>query len=125
MPPAFRTFHVLQADDTLADLSPGPGEQGLPVIAATADGGHAMGVWSPAVAQTTGRPATYGRFWFERQQVAKWNCVVREAAPANDPQASLAAGTYRYLAWVAVGTREQVCDTLATLRKRPAAEMKR
>lgn len=125
MPPGFRTFHVLSADGKLEDLSAGPGEQGLPVVASTADGGHAMGVWSPAVSQSTGRPATYGRFWFEQQQVAKWNCVIRDEAPARDPQATLAAGTYRYLAWVAVGTREQVRDTLATLRKRPAAEMTR
>ena len=122
MPPAFRTFHVLKPDATLDAVSEGPGEQALPVIASTADGGHAMGVWSPAVSQSTGRPATYGRFWFEQDQVAKWNCVVREEASPQDPQATLAAGSYRYLTWVAVGTREQVRDTLATLRKRPAAE---
>lgn len=125
MPPAFRTFHVLQADDTLAELSPGPGEQTLPVIASTADGSHAMAAWSPAVAHMTGQPATYGRFWFEQEQVAKRNCVVREEVSAEDPQAMLAAGSYRYLIWVAVGTREQVRDTLGVLRKRAASEMTR
>lgn len=125
MPPAFRAFHVLKADGKLEALSEGPGEQALPVIASTADGGHALGVWTPAVSQSTGRPASYGRFWFEQQKVAKWNCVVREEAPSQDPQATLAAGSYRYLTWVAVGTREQVRDTLATLRKRPAAETTR
>ncbi len=124
MPPAFRTFHVLRKDGGIEELSAGPGEQGLPVIASTADGSHAMGVWSPAVSRSSGRPATYGRFWFEQQQVAKWNCVVREEAVAADAP-PLEPGTYRYLAWVAVGTRDKVRDTLATLRKRPPDEATR
>lgn len=125
MPSAFRTFHVLKADGTLDALSEGPGEQSLPVIASTSDGGHAMGVWTPAVSQSTGRPASYGRFWFEQEKVVKWNCVVREEAPSKDSEATLAAGSYRFLTWVAVGAREQVRDTLATLRNRPASETTR
>ncbi len=114
MPAEFQTFHALGNDDSLHALSNGPGEQSLPVVLSTADGGHAMGVWSPGTAHSTGLPASYGRFWFERAQVAKWNCVFRERARA-DAQ-FLNAGSYRYLMWVAVGTREQVRQTLAGLR---------
>jgi hypothetical protein len=112
MPPAFRTFHVVQAAGTLEPLSDGPGEQAHPVIVSTSDGSHAMGVWSPDSARTTQKPATYGRFGVGDANVSKWNCVFREQATDG-----LAPGTYRYLVWVAVGTREQVRETLAMLRK--------
>ncbi len=113
MPGDFRVFHGLQADDLLVPLTDGMGEQSLPVIVSTADGGHAMGAWTADVARTTKKPATYGRFWFEDARVSKWNCVVREAAA---PGQSLEPGIYRGLIWVAVGTREQVRDTLVRLR---------
>lgn len=113
MPPALRTFHGLAADGTLTPLDEGPGEQPLPVVVSTGDGGHAMGVWSPDAAHTTRTPPGYGRFWFERERVSKWNCVFRESAPAG---ADLSPGVYRYLIWVAVGTRDQVRETLAILR---------
>ena len=108
----------------LAPLAETQGEQSLPVIASTADGGHAMGAWSPDRSRSSGQPATYGRFWFEQERVAKWNCVVREKADAaggaaasseGDDAGRLPPGEYRYLVWVAVGTREQVRDTLAQL----------
>jgi len=113
MPDEFGTFHVLKSDDTLAPLDAGPGEQPLPVVASTADGGHAMGAWSPAVARTTRKPATYGRFTHPKAAVVKWNVVVRESRPEG-----LAAGPYRHEVWVAVGTREQVRSTLADVRRR-------
>jgi hypothetical protein len=113
MPPEFRVFHALRQDGGLAPLTDGPGEQALPVIVATAAGGHAMGAWSPAKARTTGAPATYGRFWFEREQVSKWNCVVRETAVADG---ELEPGGYGFRVWVAVGTLEDVRRTLVALR---------
>lgn len=113
MPPEFHHFFTLSGTGRLEPLNDGPGEQPHPVVASTADGGHAMGVWSPDRCHTTGRPPGYGRFWFEHAQVAKWNCVFREQATAGQ---FLESGTYRYLLWVAVGTREQVRVTLAGLR---------
>ena len=120
MPPDFRSFHALRDDGGLEPLSDGPGEQPLPVIVSTADGGHAMGAWSPDRTRTTGLPAAYGRWWFAPDRVSKWNCVFRERAADG---AILEPGTYRYVVWVAVGTRQQVADTLARLRAkaRPAA----
>jgi len=113
MPAAFRRFHALTRDGRLEPLNDGPGEQPLPVVVATADGGHAMGTWSPSVSRTTGRPATYGRFWFEHERVSKWNSVIRETAPADT---TLEPGTYAYRVWVAVGTLEDVRQTLVALR---------
>lgn len=115
MPAEFRVFHALASDGVLEPLSDGPGEQQSPVVVSTADGQFAMGCWSSGHAVTTGAPASYGRFWFEREQVSKWNCVFREAAPDGG---MLRSGTYRYSLWVAVGTREQVRETLATLQDR-------
>jgi hypothetical protein len=111
MPPEFDTFLRLLPDGSLEEIGPGPGEQSHPVILATADGGHAMGCWSPARSRTTGRPPTYGRFAFPPQKVVKWNCVVRE-----EDEAGLEAGPHPYLVYSAVGTREQVRTTLVTLR---------
>jgi hypothetical protein len=119
MPPEFSTFLGLRPDGTLEELGPGPGEQLLPVILATADGQHAMGCWSPATSRTTGRPPTYGRFSFPDQKVVKWNCVVREAEKAG-----LAAGAHPYLVYSAVGTREQVRKTLVALREGNGPEAK-
>ena len=113
MPTVFDTFLRLLPDGSLEPLDAGPGEQAHPVILATADGRHAMGCWSPAASRSTGRPATYGRFAFLPQQVVKWNCVVREQNTAG-----LAAGPHPFLAYSAVGTREQVRDTLVALRER-------
>jgi hypothetical protein len=119
MPPEFSTFLGLRPDGTLEELGPGPGEQLLPVILATADGEHAMGCWSPATSRTTGRPPTYGRFSFPDQKVVKWNCVVREA-----DKAGLAAGAHPYIVYSAVGTREQVRKTLVALREGNGPEAK-
>ena len=116
MPLAFDRFLRLLPDGSLEDIGPGPGEQSHPVILATADGRHAMGAWSPAVSRTTGRPATYGRFAFPAQKVVKWNCVVRE-----EDQDGLAAGSHRFLVYSAVGTREQVRETLVAVRTRTTA----
>jgi len=113
MPPAFDTFLRLLSDGSLEELGPGPGEQPHPVILATALGRHAMGCWTPAASPTTGRPATDGRFAFPAQRVVKWNCVVREQSPAG-----LAAGQHPYVVYSAVGTKEQVRDTLVKLRSR-------
>lgn len=119
MPPEFRQFFVLTPAGQLTPLDDGPGEQALPVIVSTASADHAMGVWSPARSRTRGRPATYGRFWFPNARVSKWNCVVREGSADGD---LLEPGSYQYLVWVAVGSREQVRDTLQTLRGRHADE---
>ena len=116
MPREFRNFHVLLNDGSLKPLSEGSGEQQHPVIVSTTAGSHAMGAWSPDVARTTGQPPMYGRFWFESAHVSKWNCVFRERARRRIWRTRLQPGDYRYLVFSAVGTREQVRETLWGLR---------
>lgn len=118
MPPEFDTFLRLLPDGSLEEIGPGPGEQSHPVILATADGRHAMGVWSPTKSRTTGRPPTYGRFAFPVEKVVKWNCVVRE-----EDKAGLEAGAHSHLVYSAVGSKEQVRMTLVVLRGKSQAEV--
>jgi hypothetical protein len=80
----------------------GQGEQALPVIFATPDRLHAMGVYSPDLPQA-GRG--YGRFFFP--DVVKWNCVFREKG--------VKAGAYRYRCLVVLGTVAEVQDTIRRL----------
>lgn len=118
MPAAFDTFHGLSPEGRAGDgggslvpLSEGPGEQPLPVIVSTREGGHAMGAWSGDGCHTGESPAAYGRFRFQDAAVSKWNVVFRE----QDAE-GLRAGGWRYRVWVAVGTREIVARVLTQLR---------
>lgn len=72
MPARFSAFWTFNPKtSTRAELDDGPGEQALPVIFATPDGSHAMGVWNP------GEAVGYGRWRFESEKVVKWNVVQR------------------------------------------------
>lgn len=116
MPPAFEKFHTLDLKTgELAALSDGPGEQAKPVVFATADGKHAMGVWSPDQPSKGYEAAGYGRFRFAAEKVVKWNCVFRVKEPNGVP-----AGEYSYRMFVAVGTTDDVRATLTEI----AAERK-
>jgi hypothetical protein len=84
------------------------GEQALPVILATPDRQYAMGVYSPDLPQ---RGLGYGRFYFP--DVVKWNCVFREQ--------DVKPGAYRYRCLVALGTVDEVKDTIRRLGERPRA----
>ncbi len=55
----------------MVTLDDGPGEQAFPVALATANGLHAMGVYSAEPSPG------YGRFRFKAERVNKWNCVFR------------------------------------------------
>jgi len=111
MPAAFDRFFGLGGDGRLQPLSDGPGEQPLPVVVSTADGGHAMGVWSGDRCHTSGSPPGYGRFRFTDAGVTKWNVVFRE----HDEE-GLRSGSWRYRVWVAVGTRDIVERVLVQLQ---------
>lgn len=86
------------------------GEQSLPVILASRDGRHAMGVWSPELPQDG---VGYGRFTFA--DVEKWNCVFREKDIRRGT-------TYRYRCFVAVGTVEEVKRALRLAAERYRAK---
>lgn len=111
MPAAFGRFYTF--DPRSRDLQPtgdGPGEQNLPLIFTTDDGGHAMGVFSPDQPSAGYETAGYGRFRFAREQVTKWNCVFR----VRDPQ-GVAPGEHRFRTFVVVGTLADVRTTFAAL----------
>jgi len=72
MPARFSEFWTFDPEtSTRAKLDDGPGEQALPVIFSTPDGGHAMGVWN------SGKKVGYGRWRFAAQKLVKWNAVQR------------------------------------------------
>lgn len=116
MPPEFNKFWTSRpASGKLEELSDGPGEQEFPVVFSTADGDHAMGVFSPDQPSPGFEKAGYGRFRFKDEKVVKWNCTFRVRNAKG-----VAAGDHRFRTFVAVGTSEDVRKALAAL----AAEYK-
>ncbi len=78
MPPEFEKFwHFNPATRKLEPLTDGPGEQNHPVVLATADGRHAMGIFAPGRPQPHTAVPGYGRWRFKAERVVKWNCVFR------------------------------------------------
>lgn len=107
MPAEFGRFWKYDgAKQAFLPLDDGPGEQASPVVLATANGSHAMGVYSPDPSPG------YGRFRFKPERVTKWNCVFR----VRDPN-GIKPGDYHYRMFVAVGTLEDVRRALGDLRR--------
>lgn len=78
MPPEFEVFWQFNPDTgKLEPLTDGPGEIGRPVVLATKDGRHAMGVFAPPQPQPGAALPGYGRWRFPEDRVVKWNCVFR------------------------------------------------
>jgi len=87
------------------------GEQDWPTILATADGNHAVGLFSPSLPQLPGRG--YGTFNFPNTN--KINCVFREKPiPAGK--------TFRYVCDFAVGTLAEVKASILALHERALRE---
>lgn len=111
MPIAFNIFWSLNPESKqLESLSDGPGEQAFPVILATANGSHAMGVLARDSTPIGMSGPGYGRFRFARQEVVKWNCVYR----LRDDK-GIAAADYSFRQWVIIGDLETVKDTMIKL----------
>lgn len=104
MSPEFDAFWQFNPKtQKLEPLSDGPGEIKNPVVLATEDGKHAMGIFSPPQSQPNTTGPSYGRWRFKEHEVMKWNCVFR-VHDANE----IRTGDYSYRMLVAVGTRLQV-----------------
>lgn len=113
MPAEFEKFWTYRPNTgKLQPVDDGPGEQKYPVVLATENGSHAMGVFSPDQPSKGFEKAGYGRFRFQAEKVVKWNCVFR----VKDDK-EIAAGDYRYQVYVAVGTLEDVRQSLGDLVK--------
>jgi hypothetical protein len=111
MPAEFSRFwKFLPVFGELRPLDDGPGEQAHPVVLATDDGRHAMGIFSPDQPSPGYEQAGYGRFRFVAEKVVKWNCVFRERATDG-----IRPGDRRFQMFVAVGTLEDVRQTLVAL----------
>jgi hypothetical protein len=113
MPPDFTKFWALDPKTAqLRPLSDGPGEQSLPVVFGTANDLYAMGVWSPNQPAKGYESLGYGRFRFRAEKVVKWNCVFRVKNAMG-----VRPGNYDYRVFVAVGSLQNVRDTLTGLMK--------
>jgi hypothetical protein len=111
MPPEFLRFHkLLPESGELKELDDGPGEQECPVVFATENGKHAMGVFSPDQPSKGYEKAGYGRFRFKEEKVVKWNCVFRRKEPKGIP-----SGEHLFRVYVAVGTIDDVRMALTAL----------
>jgi hypothetical protein len=113
MPPFFSRFWKF--NPTTAELEPlddGPGEQRHPVVLATPNGSHAMGVYSPDQPSKGFANAGYGRFRFKAEKVVKWNCVFRIRDPKEVP-----AGKQTFRMFVVVGNLDDVKSTLTGLTR--------
>jgi hypothetical protein len=111
MPPAFTNFFQYdRAAERLLPLTDGPGEIGSPIVFATADGSHAMGIYAPPQPAPGTRGPTYGRWRFVREHVVKWNCVFRLRN-----RNGIAPGNYAYRMFVIVGDRQTVVASMNAL----------
>ncbi len=100
MPQDFQKFWAFNpATQDLEPLSPGPGEQSFPVVLATEDGSHAMGIYCPPQTAHGAGPVGYGRFAFPDAKVVKWNSVFR----ITDHERGIAPGEYSFRHLVMVG----------------------
>lgn len=116
MPAEFDSFWRFRPESgRLEPLDDGPGEQRYPVVLATAEGTHAMGIFSPDQPSRGFEQAGYGRFRFPAEKVVKWNCVFR-----LDRAGGIAAGQYPYRMLVAVGTLTDVQHALVSLCREAA-----
>lgn len=116
MPPVFSRLLRFDAQTSrLEPISDGPGENPDPVVLATPDGSHAMGIFAPPQDLRGTVCPGYGRFRFEEARVVKWNCVFRLRDPAG-----ISSGTYPFRMHVVVGDLETVRTSLQTLQHEAA-----
>ena len=113
MPPEFARFLRFNPQrGELEALSDGPGEIPHPIVFATADGSHAMAIFSPPQSAPRISGPTYGRFRFAAEKVVKWNCVFR----VRD-ESGIAPGEYPFRMFVIVGDLATVSHSLHTLHR--------
>ena len=103
----------LRFDAKFSALVPLPRKNGEirdPLVLSTPSGSHAMGIFTPDRPPQGQPPVGYGRFLFEHDKVAKWNCVfrLRQSEPIKP-------GGYSFRCYVVIGTREDCRLALVAL----------
>lgn len=112
MPPEFEVFWKFNPQlRELEPLDDGPGEQPRPVVLATSNGSHAMGIFSPDQPSHGFETIGYGRFRFVDAKVVKWNSVFRFRDVTN----GIAPGDYTFRNFVIVGDLATVKESLIEL----------
>jgi hypothetical protein len=116
MPETFSSFHLYNpAKNRMQPLSDGPGEQGHPVVLATRDGQHALGLMTLQEAGPGMRGPGYGRWRFGWERVTKSNVVFRlKNAPA---------GAHRFVVYSVFGTLEDVRQTMHRIYQNGGADV--
>lgn len=113
MPPAFGKYYRYNTvTHQLEPIGDGPGEQSMPVVLATENGSHAMGVFSPDQPSKGYETVGYGRWRFKAEQVNKWNTVFRYR-----DKSGVKSGDYTFRNFVIVGTLDDVRKTMEVLVK--------
>ena len=111
MPWEFQQFLRWSPDQNkLVSLDKQSGEQPFPVVLATEDGKHAMGVVSLEKKSKGMTGPGYGRFYFPNDKVVKWNCVYR-----MQDKDGLQAGDYSFRMLVPFGTVAEVENTIKSI----------
>ena len=102
MPPVFEKFFRFdRTQRRLVPLTDGPGEQADPIVFATADERHAMGIVAVTAPTKSQQGPNYGRWRFNSERVVKWNCVYRESGTVE-------AGERIFQMLVPIGTKDRV-----------------
>lgn len=113
MPPAFGKYYRYNTvTHQLEPISDGPGEQSMPVVLATENGSHAMGIFSPDQPSKGYETVGYGRWRFKAEQVNKWNTVFRYR-----DKNGVKSGDYTFRNFVVVGTLDDVRKSMGVLVK--------
>lgn len=114
MPAEFSTFWKYNPKTAkLESLSDGPGEQAWPIVMATPDGSHALGVFSPHQPSKGFETVGYGRWRLKEDKVVKWNCVFR----IKDTDKPIPTGRHTFWCTLAVGDLATVTSTLKKLHE--------
>ncbi len=111
MPPDFDQF--FQFNPARGDLEPLPHTQAeipCPLVFSVPGGSHAIGIYAPPQPMPATTGPTYGRWFFDAEKVAKWNCVFRTRNPDG-----IAPGSYPFTMFVIVGDIPTVRDSMREL----------
>jgi len=112
MPPAFNRFYKYDiATHALTPISEGPGEQSSPLILATDNGSHAMGIYAPQQPSKEYETVGYGRWSFKPERVNKWNAVFRYGKKNADGE-PVKSGDYAFRHFVLVGSLDDVTTAM-------------